>query len=326
VALLLAAPLSVRADHFNVYDDPVPLGPFSLKDTQGKTWTKGDLRGKYWIVHFFYCTCQEGCATTTRQMARLQDAFADRNDVGLLSIHVNPDEEDAEMLRSYAKDWKADSERWIFLTGEPKVVADAVRGFSMSLLRFPEKDAGHRVMHEWRLLVVDPEGRIMGSIPDAKDEKAVDELAAKLRSMLPRSILPSINAGLNAMCTVLLVVGYLAIRRRQETFHKVCMLSALAVSVVFLASYLYYHFVILDGKVTRFPDSWLRPIYLGVLLSHTVLAALVAPMALVTVYLGVRDRRVAHRRLARWTFPIWLYVSITGVVVYAMLYHLYPAL
>jgi protein SCO1/2 len=331
VALLLLTPLSVRADHFNVYDEPVPLGPFSLKDTNGKTWTKDDLRGKYWIVHFFYCTCQEGCAITTAHMAKLQDAFADRKDVGLLSIHVNPDEEDMEMLRRYAADKKADPERWIFLSGDPAVVAGAMRGFYASLERHPEKEPGHRVVHPWRWLLIDPEGRIAGSIPEvllkegAVDERAVDELVSHLRARLPRPILPSVNACLNGLCATLLVVGYLAIRRRQETFHKICMLSALAVSILFLASYLYYHFVILDGKVTRFPDSWLRPYYLGVLLSHTVLAALVAPMALITVYLGLRDRRAAHRRLARWTFPIWLYVSITGVVVYAMLYHLYPA-
>jgi uncharacterized membrane protein YozB (DUF420 family) len=103
------------------------------------------------------------------------------------------------------------------------------------------------------------------------------------------------------------------------------MLSALAVSLVFLASYLFYHFAILDGRPTRFSGGgWVWWVYMGILGSHTVLAAAVAPLALITTYLGLRDRRTAHRRLARWTLPIWLYVSITGVVVYWMLYHLYP--
>jgi uncharacterized membrane protein YozB (DUF420 family) len=103
------------------------------------------------------------------------------------------------------------------------------------------------------------------------------------------------------------------------------MLSALAVSAVFLTCYLYYHFVVLDGKPTRFTgEGWVRPLYFGVLLSHTLLAAAVAPLAVITTVLGLRDRLQRHVRLARWTLPLWLYVSVTGVVVYFMLYHLYP--
>src|SRR5262245_6303680 len=132
LALLLLAPLSARADHFNVYDEPLPLGPFSLKDKNGKTWTKDDLRGKYWIVHFFYCTCQVGCPKTTKNMAKLQTDFIDRKDVGLLSVHVNPEDEDQETLRSFAAGWQADPERWIFLTGDSEAV---VRAFYQSLAR-----------------------------------------------------------------------------------------------------------------------------------------------------------------------------------------------
>ena len=136
---------------------------------------------------------------------------------------------------------------------------------------------------------------------------------------------PSINATLNGCCAVLLVVGYLAIRRGQVTLHKSCMLTALAVSAAFLASYLYYHVVVRGGQSTRFEGpAGVRAVYLAILIPHIVLAIVALPMELRVTYLGLKDRLDQHRRLARWTLPIWLYVSITGVVVYWMLYRLYP--
>ena len=136
--------------------------------------------------------------------------------------------------------------------------------------------------------------------------------------------LPSLNALLNATCAVLLVSGYLAIRRGAVILHKTLMLTALTVSVLFLTSYLYYHFAIKHGEPTRFSgEGWPKTVYLAILLSHTVLAAVAAPMALTTAYFGLRGRLDRHVRLARWTLPIWLYVSVTGVVVYWMLYQLY---
>jgi uncharacterized membrane protein YozB (DUF420 family) len=137
--------------------------------------------------------------------------------------------------------------------------------------------------------------------------------------------LPSVNAVLNAGSAFLLTIGYRAIRSRRVRLHKTCMLTALAISCLFLASYLYYHLVIREGKPTYFQgQGWIRPVYFAILLSHTALAALTAPLALATAYLGLRGRFTRHKAIARWTLPIWLYVSITGVVVYWMLYHLYP--
>ena len=138
--------------------------------------------------------------------------------------------------------------------------------------------------------------------------------------------LPSVNATLNGTSALLLLAGYAAIRGRKIGIHKTCMLTALAVSAVFLASYLYYHFVVRGGKPTAFMgEGAVRVVYFAVLGSHTLLAALTAPLAVITAYFGIRDRLEKHRRIARWTLPIWLYVSITGVVVYWMLYHLYPS-
>jgi uncharacterized membrane protein YozB (DUF420 family) len=147
---------------------------------------------------------------------------------------------------------------------------------------------------------------------------------------LGQTVSPGLNAALNGLSGLLLVVGYLAIRRRLVTLHKACMLSALLVSAVFLASYLYYHFAVKAAVATRFAErnpgapAEVAYLYYALLSSHTLLAAAVAPLALITAALGLRGRLKGHVRLARWTLPIWLYVSVTGVVVYWMLYRLYP--
>lgn len=140
--------------------------------------------------------------------------------------------------------------------------------------------------------------------------------------------LPHINASLNALAAVLLVVGYVLIKRRRETAHKWTMLAAFGVSVVFLACYLTYHFNIPGGskKFPSYPPPAIRYTYYAVLLTHVLLAALVPFLAIGTIYLGLSNQRGRHRALARWTFPIWLYVSITGVLVYWLLYQVYPPL
>ncbi len=135
---------------------------------------------------------------------------------------------------------------------------------------------------------------------------------------------PTINAGLNTSAGVLLIFGWVAIRNRKVRLHATCMVSAFAVSTIFLASYLYYHIVIKNWEPTRFPaDGTPKTIYLSILLSHTILAVAVAIMAPITMYLAFRGRFAKHKALARWTLPIWLYVSVTGVVVYWMLYRMY---
>mgnify|MGYP002623132074 CR=1 FL=1 len=149
------------------------------------------------------------------------------------------------------------------------------------------------------------------------------------------NILPHVNASLNGIATVLLVVGFILIKRAQklpekrlqlENAHKWTMLGCFGVSVLFLCCYLFYHIVVMDGLSKKFPTTApdaVRYFYYGILLTHVILAAVVPFLAVATIYFGLRDRRKAHRRLAKWTFPIWLYVSITGVVVYVMLYQLY---
>ena len=137
-------------------------------------------------------------------------------------------------------------------------------------------------------------------------------------------VLPHLNASLNALATVLLVTGYLLIRSHREQAHRRVMLACFAVSTVFLISYSIYHFQAGSVHFPDYPPPTVKVVYRTVLFSHIVLAALVPFLAIATIVLALRDRRQAHRRLARWTFPIWLYVSVTGVIVYVMLYQLYP--
>jgi uncharacterized membrane protein YozB (DUF420 family) len=139
---------------------------------------------------------------------------------------------------------------------------------------------------------------------------------------IPVTTLPSINASLNALAAVLLVTGYVLIKQRRETAHKLIMYAAFATSVVFLACYVVYHWQ--AGHTSFGGPPAVRTLYLAILASHIILAAAVPVLAIVTIYHGMRDNRLKHRRIARWTLPIWLYVSVTGVVIYWMLYHLYP--
>jgi uncharacterized membrane protein YozB (DUF420 family) len=134
--------------------------------------------------------------------------------------------------------------------------------------------------------------------------------------------LPTLNASLNAFSAILLVTGYLFIRRKRVKAHATCMVGALFVGVLFFISYGIYHYHV---GATRFPGTgfW-RIAYFTILISHTMLAVTVPVLAVWTVVRAIRRNFKAHARLARWTFPIWLYVSITGVLVYLMLYHLFP--
>jgi putative membrane protein len=134
--------------------------------------------------------------------------------------------------------------------------------------------------------------------------------------------LPAVNAFLNATSAVLVVLAYRAIRRLEIQRHRALMLSAAATSALFLVSYLTYHAQV--GSVHFTAQGLPRAVYFAVLVSHTILAVVTLPLVLRTLYLGLKRRDDRHRRIARWTLPIWLYVSVTGVVVYVMLYHLYP--
>jgi uncharacterized membrane protein YozB (DUF420 family) len=138
---------------------------------------------------------------------------------------------------------------------------------------------------------------------------------------IPITSLPAINAFLNGLSAVLLFTGYMFIRRGKVPYHRACMVSAFISSSIFLASYLYFHF---HAGMVRFSGQgpvW--PIYFTLLATHTILAIVIVPMVLIALYRALTRQFVRHRAIARWTYPLWMYVSVTGVIIYLMLYRLY---
>ena len=137
------------------------------------------------------------------------------------------------------------------------------------------------------------------------------------------SILPSVNAGLNATSATFLLAGYAFIRAGRRDAHKRCMLVSVAASTLFLISYVTYHYT--AGATPFAGQGWIRPVYFTILGTHTLLAIAVLPLVIITLVRALRERYTLHKQIARWTFPVWLYVSVTGVVIYWLLYHAYPA-
>jgi uncharacterized membrane protein YozB (DUF420 family) len=140
--------------------------------------------------------------------------------------------------------------------------------------------------------------------------------------------LPAVNAGLNGSSALLLTVGYVFIKRGNKTAHRNCMIGALVTSTAFLVCYLYYHYQMKQayGEAhTRFLEpAWFRPIYLAILFTHLIGAVAIVPLVLMTVSRALRQEFARHKKIARWTWPIWMYVSVTGVLIYLLLYQVFP--
>ena len=135
--------------------------------------------------------------------------------------------------------------------------------------------------------------------------------------------LPAVNATLNGLSAIFLASGFFFIRRGNKIAHRNCMITAFCTSVVFLVCYLTYHATV--KTITHFVDpAWFRPVYLTILLTHTVLAVTIVPLILMTLYRARKQQFAAHKNIARWTWPLWLYVSVTGVVIYLLLYRVFP--
>lgn len=134
-------------------------------------------------------------------------------------------------------------------------------------------------------------------------------------------IIPPFLAMLNTTAAILVVTGYVLVRKGNRSAHRLCMISALAVSTVFMVFYIYYHAKI--GNIPFAGTGFVRPVYFSILASHVILAAVLFPMVLVTAGLAIKGNTTQHRRIAPWTLPIWLYVSVTGVIIYVMAFHIY---
>ena len=138
----------------------------------------------------------------------------------------------------------------------------------------------------------------------------------------PYAFFPALNASLNGTSAVLLLTGRALIARRKIAAHRACMIAAVVASGLFLACYLFFHYKV--GNILFLGRGWVRPIYFSILISHVTLATLIVPLAIVTLSRGLHARYDKHRALARWTWPLWMYVCVTGVIVYFMLYHWFP--
>ena len=138
----------------------------------------------------------------------------------------------------------------------------------------------------------------------------------------PYAFFPALNAALNGTSAVLLLTGRVLIARRRMAAHRLCMIAAVVASALFLGCYLFFHFKV--GNILFLGQGWARPVYFSILISHVLLAMAIVPLAIITLNRALRARFQRHRAIARWTWPLWMYVSITGVLVYFMLYQWFP--
>jgi protein SCO1/2/putative membrane protein len=249
-----------------------------------------------------------------------------------VSITVDPEHDNTQNLLHFARQYRADPDRWWFLTGDREATYDLIRsGFLQAVAQTTEAERQQvpgieEFEHSSRLTLLDRGNQIVGMY-DARDDAQLAELVKRARELervgsAPSWArkLPAVNATLNGSCAVLLVLGLVLIRNRKAKAHTVVMASALALSGVFLACYLTYHYQV--GSV-RFPGTGqARVVYFTILLSHTVLAVVMLPLIVMTVLRAVRKRFELHKRVSTIAYPIWLYVSVTGVVIYWMLYQI----
>jgi uncharacterized membrane protein YozB (DUF420 family) len=140
--------------------------------------------------------------------------------------------------------------------------------------------------------------------------------------------LPAVNATLNALSAIFLTAGFIFIKRGNKIAHRNCMISAFVTSIIFLICYIVYHsyrFYVLHIGPTKFVNpEWFKPIYLTILITHTILAIIIVPLILISLWRAKKERFELHKKIARWTWPLWMYVSVTGVIVYFLLYKIFP--
>ena len=317
------------------------LPDFELTESSGKSLSKKNLKGKVWIADFIFTRCAGPCPKMSLGMAQLQDLLKKEDDVRLVSFSVDPEFDTPEVLKEYAKRFHAKENRWFFLTGKREVIRPlAQESFKLTFEQDPNKPVNDptAILHSTYFVLIDGHGRIRGYYAHLSED--VSELSSidLLRITKDVSIvlweqraLPTLNAVLNLSSVILLLLAYRAVRKNRLPLHRTLMFMAMATSAAFLTSYLIYHFGV---QLTKPYEGHYRVLYYSILLSHTLLAVSVLPLVLVTVARALRAQKKdpslaspeiriyfeKHRVIAKWTFPIWLYVSFTGVIVYLMLY------
>jgi protein SCO1/2 len=307
-----------------------PLDEFRLTERSGRAVSSADLSGRVWVASFVFTHCPLSCPRITSVMKGLQGKLAG-TDVQLVSLTVDPDRDTPEVLAEYARRYGADAGRWWFLSGPKDDLRTLItEGFKLGLAMASgeEVQAGaEAITHSDRLALVDRGNQVVG-LYDSNESARLAALVAEAERLdragrVPRWVrrLPAVNASLNATCTLLLLVAWRLIRTGNVRGHVTTMVMAVATSALFLGCYLAYHAM---AGSTRFPGvGAARVVYFTILLSHTLLATFgVVPLVALTLYRALRRQFDRHARIARVTFPIWLYVSVTGVVIYLMLYQM----
>lgn len=324
------------------------VGDFTFQDSRGGTLSKADLVGAPWIGVPFFITCTGPCPSITRDIRAKLYGELEGTGVRIVSFSLDPERDTPEALDEYAKSLDIDRDRWLFVSAPKESdMHDFVRlGLRVPVQRDPkETDPGLAVTHGTRMPVIDEAGMIAGfydiadpllgqSPPSLEESNAL--LAARYALIGNRakalaagpSRIPAINASLNGTAFLLLIAGIVAIKNGAKKRHEHLMKLAFLASATFLGFYLYYHFVVLpiSGGPTPFNGTgvW-KTLYLLLLASHVILAVVNLPMVLRTFWLAHEEDWDRHKRMARWTFPIWAYVSVTGVIVYLVLYPFNPA-
>jgi uncharacterized membrane protein YozB (DUF420 family)/cytochrome oxidase Cu insertion factor (SCO1/SenC/PrrC family) len=291
------------------------LPPFSLTGHDLAVVSRDSLSGRPWVADFIFTRCGAICPGMTTAMSGLQPRTA--RDLQFVSFTVDPAYDTPEVLARYAAAHHATS-RWRFVTGpEREIFSLAVEGFHLTAAQGDPRQGDGAFIHSAKFVLVDGEGWVRGYY-DSDDPSSLRRLLRDAALVGRYGRLPRINATLNATSAALLALGYFLARRRRFADHRNCMAGALLSSTLFLACYLSYHAAV--GSIHYPGEGWLRGFYLALLGTHTVLAAAIVPLALLTVTRALRARFDAHRRIARVALPLWVYVSLTGVVVYWMLY------
>jgi protein SCO1/2/putative membrane protein len=303
---------------------PNRLGSFQFTERSGRPVNDATLARRVWVAAFIFTRCPSSCPRISAVMKSLQDRLAG-TEVQLVSFTVDPDHDTPSVLASYAARFGADPDRWWFLTGPREALYNLIlTGFRLGVAPAGEADqkaGAEAISHSARLALVDRGNEVVGYYDsDSPDELA--QLMTRARQLDRAWVrrLPAWNASLNATSAILLVFGLGFIRTGRVRAHATAMLLAVAVSALFFVSYGVYHLQV--GSV-RFRGTGLpRLVYFTILLSHTALAVAVLPLVITTLARALRRRFRDHARLARLTYPIWLYVSITGVIIYWMLYQM----
>ncbi len=341
--------------------DAQQVGEFHLVDQDGNPVTRESLLGQPWVANFIFARCVTHCPLTCRKIMDLNEELR-KVPVRFVTITVDPEHDTPEFMKEFAETWKADPKRWLFCTGKPDDVWNLIRhGFKDSAWENvgTAKRPGMEFAHSNHLIHVDKNGIIQGRYDGGVDFELVAlKQVLQGKTTTPRRYRPAVkdpldnlpgwakrlpltNASLNGLATLLLISGFLAVKAGAFRLHKRLMLSAFFVSILFLGCYLTYHYALHEYAGVRgkpFPyEGSIRTVYFAILISHVVLAAIVPILAIITIRNGlkaypngtspeqfkelVKERRT-HHRWAKFTFPIWLYVSVTGVVIYYMLYRM----